>query len=191
MALNRIPTLKRSPVHFQFLDQPQPSRADSSSNSGTQRYSMYIPLCVLNTRPRQADDGSAWDSALMLAAPAAALLACCNWNSSNGGEHGYPGWARRAPVLADAAVPATGRTVSSGQNAAVWTTKAKARAEAALRAARLVWTAVVISAGYKAFDASQVRCKSEAGCGRGVFVFIRSRTRHDQRRTEPQICCPR
>lgn len=35
--------------------------------------------------------------------------------------------------------------------------KAKARAEAALRAARLVWTAAVISADYVAFDVSRVR----------------------------------
>lgn len=108
----------------------------------------------------------------MFAAPAAALLACCSWSSNsncdNGrgsdGTFGYPDWpAGRAPVLADAAVASTADStitvVSSGrqkETAAMWPTKAKARAEAALRAARLVWTAVVISADYKAFDASQV-----------------------------------
>lgn len=48
--------------------------------------------------------------------------------------------------------------------------KAKARAEAALRAARLVWTAVVISADYKAFDVSQV----------GIYVEIWTGTMYIQ-----------
>eukprot|EP00903_Cladosiphon_okamuranus_P008941 g8557.t1 len=76
------------------------------------------------------------------------------------GEYGHPDWLGRAPVLADAAVPTADRmvVVNGGrpeETAAAWAGKAKARAEAALRAARLVWTAVVISADYKAFDLSQ------------------------------------
>ncbi|CAM9165026.1 unnamed protein product, partial [Ectocarpus sp. 6 AP-2014] len=39
--------------------------------------------------------------------------------------------------------------------ATVVVAKARARAEAAVRAARLVWTAVLISADYKAFDVSK------------------------------------
>lgn len=72
-------------------------------------------------------------------------------------------------MLADAAAAPTADalvTVGGGrqeETAAVWAAKAKARAEAALRAARLVWTAVVISADYKAFDVSQVRRKSCLG----------------------------
>lgn len=36
------------------------------------------------------------------------------------------------------------------------TARAKARAEAAVRAVRLVWTALVISVDYKAFDVAKV-----------------------------------
>ena len=119
----------------------------------------------------QADNASAWDSALALASPAAALLACCTLSGNsnrddcflrNDGDCGYPDWLRRGTVLADAAATtATDGTVNiggrrEGETAAAWAAKAKARAEAALRAARLVWTAVVISADYKAFDVSQV-----------------------------------
>lgn len=139
--------------------------------------------CARSNSPlfsRQAEgDASAWNSALMLASPAAALLACCTWSGDNNrdffrrndGERGYPDWLRRAPVLADAAVPTTDETISTtsrGTAAAAWPARAKARAEASLRAARLVWTAVVISADYKAFDVSQVSRKSEVGVAGGL-----------------------
>lgn len=113
----------------------------------------------------------------MLAVPAAALLACCDWSSnsssgdySNSGSIGG-GYLYRVPVLTDAAASIAdnsmitaagaapgdgGRQQEEGGGAAAGLAKAKARAEAALRAARLVWTAVVISADYKAFDVSQV-----------------------------------
>ncbi len=126
----------------------------------------------------QADGYSGWDASQVLAVPAAALLACCDWSSnssswdrSSSGSSGG-GYPCRVPVLADAAAASiadnsmitaagaapgdSGRQEEEGGGTTLGLAKAKARAEAALRAARLVWTAVVISADYKAFDVSQV-----------------------------------
>ncbi|CAM9903710.1 unnamed protein product [Ectocarpus sp. 4 AP-2014] len=119
------------------------------------------------------------DPFLLLTGPAAGLLACCTWNNNNndnsnnswdcnngvGYRHLFSGG---APVLADGSAsaaagvepPATDLTARIKNNvedggATVVVAKARARAEAAVRAARLVWTAIVISADYKAFDVSK------------------------------------
>lgn len=158
--------VNRSLVYARLLDQYNSSGRQHRLQTLNAARLVYPRFARCST---QADDATAWDSALLLASPAAALLACCTWSGSSNrdyvrrgdGDNGYPDWLGRAPVLADAAVPAANRTVTVNggrpeEAAAAWAGKAKARAEAALRAARLVWTAVVISADYKAFDVSQV-----------------------------------
>lgn len=51
--------------------------------------------------------------------------------------------------------------------------KERARAEAALRAGRLVWTAVVISADYKAYDIAKVclMCAAKSKLTQNLRVF--------------------
>lgn len=120
-------------------------------------------------------------------------------HSGDWGHCDFPMWVGGTPVLADgqstidtivdsANLPtqqkmdeAEGKKTDSGATgegrreeggAVVVMAKAKARAEAALRAARLVWTAVVISADYKAFDVSQVLVLWMRGyCWVGLFTF--------------------